>query len=243
MPRKRRFILPDFPCHIMQRARTGERIFREVEEFHKYLLDVQDLRTKLGVRIYAWCLLSDQVNLLLDPMGDPQRISEFMKSLSVRTVRRHNRIAKLNGRLWDGRYRSSPVQWGPWSLSSMRYIETLPLSMAGVEHIDHYDWSSHVIRMGFMAGYPLDNHPDYLALHSDETERQKLYRRLLTREMGDAEWCRIHNAIHRSQLTGDDRFIDQVEKATGVRMARRGPGRPKGSLSRTPRRRKARRRR
>ncbi len=42
----------------------------------------------------------------------------------------------------------------------------------------------------------------------------------------DGEWGLIREAVQRNQLTGNDRFIDEINKVIGRRVQRRGPGRP-----------------
>ena len=45
----------------------------------------------------------------------------------------------------------------------------------------------------------------------------------------EGEWDLIRQAVQRGQLTGDDRFIDEIEKITGRRIEFRKPGnQPRG---------------
>ncbi len=38
---------------------------------------------------------------------------------------------------------------------------------------------------------------------------------------------RIDDSVNRNQLTGDARFVDEIERRIGLRVERRGRGRPK----------------
>ncbi|HBN9546076.1 TPA: transposase, partial [Pseudomonas aeruginosa] len=56
------------------------------------------------------------------------------------------------------------------------------------------------------------------------------YRRYVTfmKEAIPAEELRlIHEAVQRGQLTGNQRFVDEIERVAGVRIERRGQGRPR----------------
>jgi putative transposase len=66
-----------------------------------------------------------------------------------------------------------------------------------------------------------------MALGSGEDERAWRYREFVEdTEAAQAEASFIRAAVDRNQLTGDTRFIDEVEARTGVRVEFRSRGRP-----------------
>ncbi|EMB9880483.1 transposase, partial [Pseudomonas aeruginosa] len=59
---------------------------------------------------------------------------------------------------------------------------------------------------------------------------EERYRRYVTfmKEAIPAEELRlIREAVQRGQLTGNQRFVDEIERVAGVRIERRGQGRPR----------------
>ena len=63
-----------------------------------------------------------------------------------------------------------------------------------------------------------------------EPERAARYRDFVLSALPAGEWDLIRDAIQRGQLTGQSRFIDEVEAIVGRRIEHRKQGRPsKGS--------------
>ena len=71
-------------------------------------------------------------------------------------------------------------------------------------------------------------HPEYLALGADPEERRRSYRALLSAHI-DKELLAVIRANTKNGLTfGNDRFMEQIEALTGVRVQARKRGRPLG---------------
>ena len=100
MPRMRRTVVPDYPHHILQRGHNGQEVFKDEEDYLKYLADLRELKEKWHVKVYGWCLLPEQVHMLVDPGPNPDMLSELMKALAARTTRHRNRRDKRSGTLW-----------------------------------------------------------------------------------------------------------------------------------------------
>jgi putative transposase len=72
----------------------------------------------------------------------------------------------------------------------------------------------------------LNHDPCYEALARDETQRRDLYRQFVSQGISGLELKLIRDAVQRGQLTGDNRFVDQVARIIGRRVEARGQGRP-----------------
>ncbi|HEX5677057.1 MAG TPA: transposase [Alcanivorax sp.] len=221
-------MVPNYPHHILQRGHNGQEIFEVEEDYRKYLTDLRALKARLHVKVYGWCLLPDQVHMLIDPGSNPDMLSELMKALAARTTRHRNRRGRRTGTLWESRYRSSVVQRGTWTLASLRYLEKKPVLLGLAPAPARYPWSSFGIRMGREEGAWLDQPEEFLNLGGTEEERRHSYRIFMEQHIHDQEADAILGAAMRNQLTGDKIFTDEVEKLTGVRVSMRGRGRPPG---------------
>lgn len=89
-----------------------------------------------------------------------------------------------------------------------------------------YPWSSCRYRFGLDTAGWLDLDPCYLALGTSETERRHGYREFLQAAIPSGEWQLIREAVQRGQLTGTERFTEEVAVILGRRVERRGRGRP-----------------
>jgi putative transposase len=90
-----------------------------------------------------------------------------------------------------------------------------------------YRWSSYNNRMdaGDSARW-LDTDPCYPALGNTAQQRSERYRTFVHGAVSQAELSLIREGLQRGQLTGDSRFVDEVERIAGLRIERRGRGRP-----------------
>ena len=89
-----------------------------------------------------------------------------------------------------------------------------------------YRWSSCRHRVGQSYCPWLDQDPCYLALGTEDTQRQERYWQFLRDAIPEGEWSLIREAVQRGQLTGTGRFVDKVEEILGKRIEKRAPGRP-----------------
>lgn len=69
----------------------------------------------------------------------------------------------------------------------------------------------------------IDDDPCYLGLGHTPQLRGERYGRFVRKFIPNGEWDLIREALQRGQLTGNLRFIDQVERITGRRIEHRRP--------------------
>ena len=218
MPRMGRVVLPNYPHHVVQRGHNRQVVFAEETDFRRYLDDVRELKTIFDIRVHAYCLMTNHVHLLRSPGEAITGLGQMMKALAARATRYRNQLEGRSGTLWECRYKSSPVQTGRYPLACTRYIEINPVHAATVSEADGYMWSSFRQRMGIDADNWIDYHPCYLGLGETTSERRQRYPQFVYDGTPDKEICLIRQALQRGQLTGNNRFIDEVEKIMGRRV-------------------------
>jgi putative transposase len=227
MPRVGRVVVPDYPHHVVQRGHNRGVVFASAADFERYLSDMLELKEVFGIRVYAYCLMTNHVHLLLGPRDTPSALGDFMKGLAGRATRYRNRLEKRSGTLWESRYKSSLVQKETYLLACCRYIELNPVRARMVAGPGDYPWSSARERLGLAPSGILDWNPTYLGLGRTEMERQRRYSQFLRQAIPEGEWGIIRQALQRGQLTGGERFVDEIEQILGRRVESRAPGRPR----------------
>jgi putative transposase len=90
-----------------------------------------------------------------------------------------------------------------------------------------YKWSSYRERVGLSSCAMLDFDSSYLNLAADEGRRIERYKAYLKSGATDKELELLRSAWARNQLTGNDRFVDEIEQRIGYRIAHRGRGNPR----------------
>ena len=112
MPRVGRAVLLDYPRHVVQRGHNRQVVFAQDEDCRGYLENLHELKLKMtfGIGVYAYCLMTHHVHLLLRPGEAVADLGRFMKALAARTTRYFNRLEGRSGTLWESRYKSSQLQ-------------------------------------------------------------------------------------------------------------------------------------
>lgn len=142
IPRTARAVLAGYPHHVVQRGHDRKSVFACDKDFTRYLDDLVELKEKHRVRVFAYCLMTNHVHLLLQPEENASSLGRLMKALAGRATRCRNRLERRTGTLWEGRYRSSPVQTDRFLLACCRDIELNPVRAGMVDHAGTYPWSS-----------------------------------------------------------------------------------------------------
>jgi len=89
---------------------------------------------------------------------------------------------------------------------------------------NRYRWSSFPSKLFNKDTCWLDEHGCYTALGASAKERRIRYIAFVEQGLPEEQLSLFRNALQRGQLTGDNRFIDQVEEIIGRRIEHRAPG-------------------
>ena len=237
VPRLARAVVPNYPHHIVQRGHNRGVVFAEAKDFEYYLAALADLKTAFGVKVYGFCLMTNHVHLLLAPGEDTAGLGQLMKGLAGRQTRYVNRQEGRSGTLWESRYKSSPIQTDAYLLACCRYVELNPVRAGLTDRPDGYRWSSYRQHVGQENAFPwLDPAPVFNALGPTAERRAERYAEFVRSAIPEGEWLLIREALQRGQLTGNARFVDEVEAILGRRIEHRKRGRPREERDEDPQR-------
>ncbi len=75
MPHTARIILPNLPHHGMHRGHNRHVVFAHDADYQSYLDNLWEWKQTLGCRVYAYCLMTNHVHLVVDPGHNPARLS------------------------------------------------------------------------------------------------------------------------------------------------------------------------
>ena len=225
MPRRARNYLPGFPYHIVQRGNNREACFIEPENYQYYLELWRQLSKRYGVRVHAYCLMTNHIHILATP-ETKQSLSDTMKVVGSRYAQYINLKYRRSGTLWEGRHRSSLVQSDRYLLSCYRYIELNPVRAGMVSRPEEYRWSSYGVN-GWGDESWINPHEEYLRLGGTADERAHAYRELFRYQLSEQDLHLIRKAAHYCQPVGDDRFKAQIETKYGITLGNMKRGRPR----------------
>jgi putative transposase len=227
MPRKSRIAVANYPHHIVQRGHRRNPVFFSDFDRNDYLGTLAECRAALQLKIYAYCLMTNHVHLIVDPGDQAANISALMKCVAGRHSRRLNSRNSWSGSLWESRFKCSPIDSDRYLLACCRYVDLNPVRAKLVTQPQEYPWSSYRARAGLASCEFLDIDPALSALAATPARRHELYRELAAAPLGESELEMIRGSVQRNQLTGEETFVETLDREFGMRVSNRPRGRPR----------------
>jgi putative transposase len=219
--------------HVLQRGIDRRPIFRDAADFQRMRDDLGELCRAAGLAVHAYVLMPDHFHLLLTP-GDAASLSRTMQSLGRRYVRWFNQRHARSGTLWEGRFRSTVIEPGPYLLDCMRYVELNPARSGLVADAATYPWSSLPHHLGLAADPLVSDHPRFWSLGNTPFERQAAYARSCATPLDADVVDRIRDSCHRGWPLGGEAFLETLARQTPRRLVRKPVGRPRRAPAGAP---------
>ena len=127
--------------HIMLRGINKQDLFEEDEDRGEFLDALFRYKEDCDVALYAYCLMSNHVHLLLKE--NEQSVSNLVKRISSSYVYYYNWKYARTGHLFQERFKSEPVESDDYFLTVLRYIHQNPVKANLVDQVEEYEWSSY----------------------------------------------------------------------------------------------------
>lgn len=225
MGRSPRIQAPDITFHIINRGNGKNTIFHSDKDFHEYLELLQCYQEKFDMRIYHYVLMSNHVHILVEPSKE-NSISKFMQGLTLAHTRRFNMRYQSVGHVWQGRFKSIPIETDIYFLQCGRYIELNPVRAGIVSHPSRYPWSSYQFYAQGKQNKLLNTDPFYDELGSSTSQRRERYTQYIEEELPNIH---ARSAIRFSQdlVYGSESFVNKLKNDFNYEPTRRKGGRPK----------------
>jgi putative transposase len=156
--------------HALNRANARQPIFEKSEDYLAFERVLGEAHVRLATRIVAYCLMPNHWHLVLWPTRDGE-LTEFTSWVTLtHTQRWHaHRQSAGTGHVYQGRFRSFPVQDDNHFLTVCRYVERNALRAGLVTRAENWRWSSlwHHARAGspppaWLAPWPIKRPTNWL---------------------------------------------------------------------------------
>ena len=205
MTRIARIVVPRTPHHITQRGNNRQDVFFTAADYCAYLDILCEQGEFCGLRILAYCLMTNHVHLIAVPVGE-EALANALGRTHWLFTRHINRLHRRSGHLWQNRFFSCPLD-SEHLLHAARYVERNPVRAKMVRLPWRYPWSSAAAHTGEGPAHEVLDMPGW----------RKLFR--------PSQWKRI------VQEAEDEEIVDRVRGSlrTGRPLA---SNRPRNALSR-----------
>ncbi len=218
MARLQRIIVSGIPHHIILRGNNRQPVFFEQENHTLFLEWLGEAAGREGCRIHSYVLMTNHYHLLVTP-DSAEGISRLLQSVGRRYVRYINQTYRRSGTLWEGRFRSAPVDAENYLLTCMRYIELNPVRAGMAAQARSYEWSSYRANALGMPDALVTPHPVYDRLGRTRAARQESYRDLFRHRQDDAAMESIRDCTRSGWALGGEKFREEIEQTLKRRCA------------------------
>ena len=161
--------------HVVTRGNQRQRVFYTADDYLQFCAFLREACVEHGVQCSHFCLMPNHVHLLAH-VKELGRLGQAMHQVQRRCWFWVRRQRPLSGHLWQGRFRSFPIEDEAYLLEAARYIERNPLEAKLVRTPAAYPWSSYRFYVtGQNAPMHLVPTSCYLALGKTAAERRHRY--------------------------------------------------------------------
>ena len=220
MARLSRIAVPQIPYHITQRGNRRQPVFFGDDDYRTYLQCLQEASLRWGLTIWAYCLMTNHVHLIVVPNSD-QSLARGLGETHRRYTRFINFREGWRGYLWQGRFASVPLD-EPHLMAALRYVEHNPVAAKLVRHAEDYPWSS--------AKAHVTGQPDALLSPHPLREQLRDWAAFLASAEDPTTTQHLEEQLRTGRPEAAPGFVQRLEQQLGRRLRRRVPGPPPGVL-------------
>jgi putative transposase len=207
--------------HVLNRGNARLAIFEDADDYDAFERILQEGVERYQPRLLAWCLMPNHWHLVVWPEEDGL-LSRFVGWVTLtHTQRWHaHRHSAGSGHVYQGRFKSFPVQEDDHFYALCRYVERNALRANLVQRAE--EW-----RHGSL----------WRRVHGDAASRRILSPWPLSRPRQWAQWVNeaqteaelaaIRRCVLRGSPYGDDAWTGQTVVALGLESTLRPRGRPR----------------
>ncbi len=221
MGRSLRKSAPDVIYHVINRSNGRFALFRKPADYQAFERILEEVQEKYPIRILSYCIMPNHWHFLLKPYkaGD---LSVFMRSLTLtHTQRWHTHYHRVGyGHLYQGRFKSFPVESDEYFLQVAKYVESNALRAKLVTKAQDWQWGSLWRRefgskeeKSIMASWPIPPKKDYLKVINSPLEKEIIKD--------------IRKSVEKSSPFGSVEWIAKMAEKLGLKSTLRGRGRPR----------------
>jgi putative transposase len=221
MPRHARMAPGGLVYHVLNRSVGKMVMFRRDADFEAFERVISQALKRYPIRILTYCIMPTHWHFVVWPQGDHE-VTDFFRWLAnthaVRWRVSHHTVGY--GHLYQGRFKSFPVQRDEHLLTVCRYVERNPLAANEVKAAENWRWSGLWVRLNgteqqksMLSPWPVDIPRNWTQIvnqpiHAKELEQMK-------------------TCMERNRPLGSERWISQTVGQLGLEHTIRKEGRPR----------------
>lgn len=153
---------------MLNRGNDRQAIFRKEQDYAAFCQLLLDGKQRVEVELFAFCLMPNHWHLVVRPRrdGDLARYLSWVTNTHVKRYRAH--YPRTSGHLYQGRYKSFPVETDEHLLTLLRYVEANAVRPTLARRVQDWPWCSATLEKNFagklLSAWPIDRPGNWTAL-------------------------------------------------------------------------------
>jgi putative transposase len=219
MPRRRRFHSAGYVYHVLNRAAGRRRIFSTESDYAAFEKVIEEARGRTTMRLLAYCIMPNHWHLVLWPQHDDD-LSNYMQWLTFTHTQRYHLAHESvgTGPIYQGRFKSFPVQENEHFYRVCRYVERNALRANLVRRAELWRWSSL---------WQTANEAGSVSLDAWPLPRPSAWMEIVNQVEREAELAALRESVERGAPFGDQAWIRRAAEELGLESTLRPRGRPR----------------
>jgi putative transposase len=195
------------------------RLFHKSEDYAAFERVLAEGLDRYPVDLLTYCVLPNHWHLVVRPRTD-EALGRWMGWIGVTHVRRHHEHyrSRGGGHLYQGRFKSFPVESDDHFLTLCRYVEANPRRAKLVTRAEKWPWGGLWKRTQRVVDVPLANWP---------VRRPTDWLTRVNRALAADQLDQLRESVQRGRPLGEADWVASTAKRLGLEHTLRGPGRPK----------------
>lgn len=116
-------------------------MFHKAADYRAFFDLLLAAKAQFPINVFGVCLMPNHFHLIVQPATDAA-LSPFMQWWMTSHVRRYHQHYRSHGHIWQGRFKSFPIQHDAHLLTALRYVLRNPVRAGLIEHALDWPWSS-----------------------------------------------------------------------------------------------------
>ncbi len=221
MPRRAR-VCPAGVCfHVLNRAVARLPLFEKPEDYDAFERVVEEAFQRVKLPIYSYCVMPNHWHFVVQPKTKHQVTDFFRWLTNTHTMRWHAHHGTAGtGHLYQGRFKSFPIEADEHLLSVLRYVERNALRANLCARAEAWKWGSMWRR-----DHEAESESDFLA--EWPISRPRMWRAHVNKPQSEAELKAIRHSVQRGTPFGSERWVSQSAARLKLTHTLRARGRPR----------------
>jgi putative transposase len=204
--------------HVLNRANGRRTLFNDDGDYAAFERVLAQACERVAMRLMAYCVMPNHWHLVVWPRHDGD-LSRFMNWLTLTHTQRwhQHRHSVGEGHVYQGRFKSFPVETSEYLLTVCRYVERNPVRAGLVERAEQWRWSSAGTRGSVpVHAWPMERQAEWLDWVNEGETHEQLHA--------------VRRSVTKGQPFGSPMWVEQMVAQWNLDATLRERGRPKKEL-------------